>query len=176
MKENDHLVLRESRTFYLEISPHLNRSLKTNQGHPCWRGSGWNVGVSRVCSGWRFRGDGQTLCGWPMEGLRSSAERGFGPTLGKPCEAAVELLPDGLSLRLSVHVLPWESLARPPVVGFLVGLTFIVRPVWLAQSPLYGRHEAQMEEKGHLIGKKSAAREECAGLQSSLDDGGRESH
>lgn len=125
---------------------------------------------------------GQTLCGWSMEGLQASAEPGFGLILGKPCEVAVELLPDGLGLRLSDHVLQWESLACPPVAGFLVGLIFIVRLVWFVRSPLLGRHEAQltkalaaqMEEKCHLIDKNSAAREECAGIQSSLDDGRRE--
>lgn len=73
---------------------------------------------------------GQTLCGWSMEGLRSSVKPGFGTMLGKPCEVAMEVLLGGLSLCLSDHVLQWESLACPPVAGFLVGLIFIVRLVW----------------------------------------------
>lgn len=57
----------------------------------------------------------QSLCGWSMEGLRSSVELGSGLVFGKLGEEAVELLPNGQSPRLPVHIPPWEILVCPPV-------------------------------------------------------------
>lgn len=77
---------------------------------------------------------------------------------------------------LPVHILQWEILACPPVIGFLVGLVFVVRLVWSVRSRLYVRREAllakalaaQIGEKCWLMDTLSAAEEKCAGIQSSL--------
>lgn len=113
-----------------------------------------------------------------MEGLQSAVELGFGPVLRKMGEEAVEVLPGGLSVGLIVPVFWWETLARPPVIGCLVGLIFLLRLVWSVRSRLYGRREEQLakalaaliEQKCQLIDKLSAAKEECAGMESSLDE------
>lgn len=125
---------------------------------------------------------GQSLCRWSVEGLQSAVELGFGPVLRKMGEEAVDMLPGGLRVGLIGPVFFWwETLACPPVIGCLVGLIFILRLVWCVRSRRYGRREeelakalaAQIEEKCQLIDKVSAAKEECAGMESSLDDARR---
>lgn len=49
----------------------------------------------------------QSLCGWSMDGLRSSVELGFGPIFGKMGGVAVELLPNSLSPHLTVNILEY---------------------------------------------------------------------
>lgn len=76
-----------------------------------------------------------SLCTWSWEDLWAFVDIGFGPMLGKLGEVELELLlPDGLSPHFTVHVLQWETLACPPVIGFLRGLVLTVELVWSVQS------------------------------------------
>lgn len=126
MKENNHVVVMETRAVYLQISPYhsdvtyeqsgLARFLLARFWVECWHVT-WS------------------LCAWSWDGLWSSVEMGFGPMLGKLGKVAVELLfPDALSPCLTVHVLQCETLACSPVIGFLLGHMLFVEFVWSVQS------------------------------------------
>lgn len=105
----------------------------------------------------------------------SSVELGFGSILGKLARRQWSCCPMAWA-HLPVHILLWEILACPPVIGFLVGLVFTVRLVRSVRSRLYVRREAllakalaaQIGEKCRLVDTLRAAAEKCAGIQSSL--------
>lgn len=69
-----------------------------------------------------------------MEVLWSSADLGFRPILGNLGREVVDLLPRGLGSRLPVPLLLLELEACPPVIGFLMGLVFMVTLFQSAQS------------------------------------------
>lgn len=157
------------RPFYLQISLHYTPTTDNQSGsfHPCrlvsmecWYVSRLETPVPMV------HGGAAVLCGSGLWMHYWDAGRG-----------GVSCFPH-LSPCLMVHVLLWETLACPPVIGFLVGLVYIIRLVWSVGYQLYVRWEAQltkalatqMEKKRHLIDKYSTMREECTGIKSSLDD------
>ena len=112
-----------------------------------------------------------------MEGLLSSVQLGFGLILVKLGEVVVELLPDGLSPRLTFHSLQWEMVMCPHVVGSLVGLLLILRLVQSVRGQLYIQREkrlaeavaAGIEEKCQLLDKLSTAQKEYLAMQSSIE-------
>lgn len=57
MKDNDHLVLMETKSFYLQISLHPNHIIENQSEPPLMAGFWVECCVSQVCCGQKLHGD-----------------------------------------------------------------------------------------------------------------------